>query len=106
VFLTYGTFFESDHEGFYLELSFGFLQQAVGVVAVGFQTAPLEAFVVAGKVYRKFSLVGVSQWPERRPVYSPQPYLVQTATLARDDLPGRRRQSVEVRLSDPLEQYQ
>ena len=49
----------SDHEGFIQELSFGFLHTKLGVVGVGFQTAarsaPLEAFVVYHKWYRKLA---------------------------------------------------
>ena len=35
----------------------------LGVVGVGFQTAPLEAFVIARQWYRKLAALGVSQWP-------------------------------------------
>jgi hypothetical protein len=50
--------FPSNHEGFKSSRLDSYSK--LGVVAVGFQTAPLEAFEVAGKRYRKFSVVGVS----------------------------------------------
>jgi hypothetical protein len=74
--------FPSDHQGFKYELSFpmsfGFVQHnELGVVVVPFQTWPLllhEAFVVAAwEKVRKFSVVGVSQWPVRTaPVHTAQ----------------------------------
>ena len=47
------------------ELSIGFLHHKLGVVGVGFQTAPLEAFAIDRKWYRKLAALGVSQWPLR-----------------------------------------
>ena len=72
----------SDHECFkrsHLEV-----YNKLGAVVVHLQTGPLEAFVVARKWYRKFSVVLNFSVP-----YTAQTYLV-TATLAQDDLPGRQ----------------
>ena len=51
----------SDHEGFKSSRLDSYSK--LGVVALWFQTAPLEAFVIARKWYRKLAALGVSQWP-------------------------------------------
>ena len=68
-------------------------------MSVYFQTAPLEAFVIYHKWYRKLAARGVSQSVVATVPYTAQAYLVM-ATLAQDDLPGRRR----VSLCDLIEQ--
>ena len=58
--------FMSDHDG--VKSSRLDLYSRLGVVAVPFQTAPLEAFVISHKWYRKLAVRGFFQW-QRRPVH-------------------------------------
>ena len=70
-------------------LSIGLIHLPLSRVSVWLQTAPLEAFVIYHKWYRKLAARVVSQWPLLCRIYGPN-VPGDGHTLAQDDLPGTR----------------